>query len=142
MNTLLRRTQALLLTASALFSISCFSASPAELAAYRLLRTPPSSEQVAGEPVCHLHGLRTIATITPERAGMCVEPSWRERAYIEARVRRFPNSYWEVDSCFCEGPDSIRSVRACPRCREVERAWRSSHGMTVVEEYPLDPRAV
>jgi hypothetical protein len=123
------------LIASGLLAGCSYTISPQELEAYRQLRTP--SETVAGEAVCHIHQVETVEFLTKEVAGMCVEPSLRDRPYMKARVHLFPNSFWDTYSCFCEPMGSLRQVRVCPKCREAERSWRAAHRLSILEEYPL-----
>jgi hypothetical protein len=125
----------LMLAFSMMLAGCSYRVSPEELATFGQLRTPQGA--FAEEAICHLHRIETIEFVTKELAGMCVKPSCRLRPYIKARVRLFPNSYWDTRSCSCEPLGGIRFVRVCPACRDAERLWRSEHGMPLDEEYPL-----
>ena len=77
------------------------------------------------EEVCRVHRVPTVIREVPVQDGMCVEAP----RYMKARVRRFPNSFLAVSSCFCEsiGPE-IHVVRwVCPVCRQAELDWRARH---------------
>ena len=120
-----------------LLASACYTVSPGDLEKFYLLQSPPFEAPWADEQICHVHKVATVATVVPERAGMCVRASWHEHRYIKTKLRRFPNSYWDVHSCACEGPDSVRLVSVCPQCRAAERAWRASQGLPLDEESPL-----
>lgn len=129
----------LLLLAVVPLSEGCYSMSSADQLAWWALESPHGSP--VGEEVCHLHHVRTVEFVTRQFSGMCGRPRRSSFPYMKARIRTFPNSYWDVESCTCDAMGEIRAmVRVCPLCRETERAWRARHNLPAVEDYPLPAR--
>ena len=85
--------------------LACASWSLDEEERLRFWRLQSGQEMPALEQrICEVHGVETELTTVFLSAGLCVEHPAR---YVRARLRDFPNSFWEVQGCFCEGPDGL-----------------------------------
>jgi hypothetical protein len=108
----------------------------AEQQEYRSIKYDASVEKpdAKGE-ICELHRIPTVWAEIRRDAGMCVVPP---RQYVHALLQAFPNSYWNVQTCFCERDGFDFAFRyVCPICRALERRWRKEHGWGVDDELPV-----
>lgn len=73
------------------------------------------------DEVCAMHGVTTELREVPVVHGLCV----KDRRYMWAKLRRFPNSFLFVNSCSCEPVgESTVFRRVCPACRAAEAKWQ------------------
>ena len=133
-----RRIALLLFTAAAAAGLSaCTALSPQDEAlAWSLCRG--DSQCPHCETTCRLHGLSTTVQYILVTDGLVALP----QSYLHARLRRFPNSFWEAYSGSCMGSGSTVVQRwVCSACRAEELRWRSRHGWPIPAEAPTPPNA-
>ncbi|MCB1051348.1 MAG: hypothetical protein H6510_08370 [Acidobacteria bacterium] len=75
------------------------------------------------ESECHIHHQKTIATELMPTSGLFVASS----RYRRALVHQFPNSYLNLWSGTCEGPDYPVVRWVCNKCQEAEKGWWHHH---------------
>ena len=88
------------------------------------------------ETTCQVHGLSTTVQYILVKDGLVALP----QSYLHARLRRFPNSFWEAYSGSCMSSEpSVVQRWVCAACRAEELCWRSRHGWPVPAELPTPP---
>ncbi len=125
---------------TSVFAASCTGLTSHEMNTYMELQYSQYDHgTLKGQAQCRFHHVSTVPWEVPERPGMCVVPSGEYLEYVRSRLRYFPNSYWDVNSCFCTGGQLSVPRRVCPTCRQLELEWRRRHGWPTDTTFALPP---
>ena len=80
------------------------------------------------EDICHIHKVPTTDKVITSYAGIVDMPN---DAYIQARVRQFPNSFLCAYTGYCTSGDFELKRKVCPKCRQAEILWLTAHGLPI-----------